>query len=136
MAKRTSRKNTKRQRVSKRRTTSSSKFRRAVMRLRSLKRNQQSQAIGMANDSFIRQMCSQIKKLRYKKLKGRNTKALKRHSKTLRKLVNSKTSISSKRKILSQRGGIFPLLTPILMAAAGPALGGLAGAVANKAING
>lgn len=111
------------------------KFHHALKKLKQLKPSHRSQAMRMANDSFIRKMCSEIRKLRYKKLPSAKSRVLKRHRSTLRKLINNKTTLATKRKILSQqRGGIFPLL-PILMAAAGPALGGLAGAVANKIIN-
>ena len=51
-------------------------FRTALMRLKRLKSHHQCQAMRMANNAFIRQMCTHVKKLRYKKLKVKQAKAL------------------------------------------------------------
>lgn len=102
------------------------KFCLALQRLKKLNPAHRKQAISMSNDSFIRKMCSNIRKLRYKKLSGSKLKVIKRHRNTLRKLADNNLSISSKRKMLSQSGGIFPIL-PILAAATSiaPAVAGL-----------
>lgn len=92
----------------------------------------------MANNGFIRQMCTHIKKLRHKKLRGKQIKALKRHAPKLRTLVNSKVPLSKKRRLLSQRGGLLPMLAPILMSTIGPAIRGIASGakmIANQIMN-
>ena len=116
-------------RTSKRRPSSqgNKKFQSALTRLRKLKPSHQSQAMSMANDGFVRKMCTHVKKLRYRKLSGNKSKALKRHAKSLRSLTNKRTSVAVKRRILSQRGGFLPLLLPMLGRIVGPLLAGLAG---------
>ena len=92
----------------------------------------------MANNGFIRQMCTHIKNLRYKKLKGKQIKALKRHAPKLRKLVSSKVSLNKKRRLLSQRGGFLSMLAPVLMSSIGPAIRGIASGakmIANQIMN-
>ena len=108
-------------------------FRRALLRLKKLKGHHQSQAIGMANDTFIRQMCQGVKKLRYsKKVNRQSARRLKRHRANLRQLVSPRLSVQKKRKLLSQRGGIIPAIIPLLLSAIGPIAGGIAGAAAKK----
>ena len=108
-------------------------FHRALLRLKKLKGRQQSQAIGMANDTFIRQMCQGVKKLRYsKKVNRQSARRLHRHRANLRQLVSPRLSVHKKRKLLSQRGGILPALVPLLLSAIGPVAGGIVGAAANK----
>ena len=108
-------------------------FRRALLRLKNLKGRHQSQAIGMANDTFIRQMCQGVKKLRYnKKVNRQSARRLQRHRANLRQLVSPRLSVHKKRKLLSQRGGILPALIPLLLSAVGPVAGGIVGAAANK----
>ena len=106
-------------------------FRRALYRLKRLKPKHQCQAIGMANDAFIRQMCTHVKKLRYNK-KVKLAPRLKRHKGKLRQLVSARTSISKKRKILGQRGGFLPALLPLLVSTVGPLVGSIAKAVTKK----
>ena len=108
--------------------TCRSNFSSALCQLKRLKGNQQRQAMSMANDSFIRQFCSRVKKLKHAKLSPKLERKLRRHRKKLRMLASTKTSISKKRKSLSQRGGLFPLLLAAL-----PALGSIAGAAINAA---
>lgn len=85
--------------------TRTSKFMRAISRLKKLKPNEQSQAMSLANDSFIRQFCGQVKKMKHANLSTKQRKVLKSHRKNLQSLVNKRTGISKKRNILSQRGG-------------------------------
>ena len=109
------------------------------MRLKKLKPHHQCQAMRMANNSFIRQMCTHVKKLRYKKLKVKQAQALKRHASKLRSLSNPRVSIASKRKIMSQRGGFLSLLAPVLMSTIGPAIRGIASGakmIANQIMGG
>ena len=95
-----------------------SNFSSALCQLKRLKGKDQSRAMSMANDSFIRQFCSRVKKLKNAKLTPKLSTKLRRHRKKLRMLTNTRTSIKRKRKALSQRGGIFPLLMAALPAIA------------------
>ena len=119
MAKRrqTKRKNVKRRNKRSKKTCKSS-FTKALRQLKRLKGNEQRQAMTMANDGFIRQFCSRVKKLKRAKLSPKLSSKLRRHRKKLRMLTNNRTSIKRKRKALSQRGGIFPLLMAALPAIA------------------
>lgn len=131
MAKKTSKRSSaaKRKAVGKR----TGAFRRALHRLKRLKQNHQCQAIGMANDAFIRQMCTHVKKLRYnKKVNSKSAQRLKRHRGKLRQLVSPRTTLAKKRKILGQRGGFLPALLPLLISTVGPLVGGIAKAVTKK----
>ena len=74
----------------------------------------------MANNGFIRQMCTHIKKLRYKKLKGKQVEVLKRHPHKLRTV-----SLNKKRQLLSQRSGFLPVIAPLLMSVAKPIIEGI-----------
>lgn len=96
------------------RSHSKGNFRQAIQRLQRLSPRHRAQAIGMSNDKFIRQLSSHVKKLKYAQLPEKMKKKLKRHSRSLRTLSNPRVSCSRRRKILSQRGGIFPLLPLIL----------------------
>lgn len=104
------------------------KFINLVRRLRQLKGPQRQQAMKMANNKFIRDLCARIKQLRKAKgLQPSLKRKLKRHSKALRKLANTKTAMKTKRKMLSQRGGFLPLLLAAL-----PAVGSILGGVISR----
>ena len=90
---------------SSRRGKSSSNFSHAIKRLKKLRAKEQHEAIGMANNKFIRQLCKEVKKLKHAKLSPKGAKALRKHRKQLRQLLNSRTGMSKRRRILSQRGG-------------------------------
>ena len=76
----------------------------------------------MANDAFIRQFCKYLKKLKHAKLSSKTKKALQKHKKQLRQLLNNRTGLSKRRHMLSQGGGGFlrtilssvPVIGPIL----------------------
>ena len=122
---------THRKKKSRAKKSSRSNFSNALCQLKRLKGNQQRQAMSMANDTFIRQFCSSVKKLKYAKLPPKLESKLRRYRKKLRMLTNSKTSLSKKRKTLSQRGG-GPFLS--LLAASLPVLGPIVGDAFNKAV--
>ena len=82
-----------------------SHFIQTLHRLKKLKKNDRCRAISMANDHFIRQLCQHVKKLKRVKLSSRAKKNLWKHRKSLRSLINKRTSMSKRRHILSQRGG-------------------------------
>ena len=100
-----------------------SHFASAIYRLKKLPKRRQVQAIGMANDKFIRQFCSRVKKLRHAKLSPKAASSLKRHRKQLRSLANTRVSVKRKRQILTQRGG--GIFSAILGSLAGASLKGL-----------
>ena len=105
-----------------------SKFTTTLFRLKKLKASQRHEAIKIANNKFIRDFATQVKKLRQvKSLRPSLQKKLKQHSKALRKLTNKKTSIKMKRKILSQRGGFLPLILAAL-----PAIGSIVGGIISR----
>ena len=85
----------------------SSSFILAVKRLKKLKASERSQAMSMANATFIRQFCEQLKKLRHAKLAPKKRKILQKNKKLLQQLVNKRTSLSKRRRILTQSGGGF-----------------------------
>lgn len=116
----------KRSRVNKRKQHGG-KFNATLSRLRKLSPTQRRQAMTIANDKFIRQLLSNVKKLRNANLHPSMSKKLKRHSTTLRKLVNDRTSLKAKRKVLSQRGGFLPLLLAAL-----PAVGSIVGGLISR----
>lgn len=94
---------------------SASKFTTALRRLKKLKAGQQSQAIKLANGSFIRQLCNEVRKLKHAKLSPAVRSKFWKHRKNIRKLLHKSTSMESRRKLLSQKGGGFlkNLLTSI-----------------------
>ena len=77
----------------------------ALRRLKKLKPNDRIKAMSMANNSFIRQLCQHLKKLKRAKLSPSNRKQLQKHKKQLRLLTSSRTGLSKRRRILTQSGG-------------------------------
>ena len=59
----------------------------------------------MANASFIRSFCKAVKKLRHSKLTPKKRRSLQKYKKELKQLVSGKTTLSRRRRILSQEGG-------------------------------
>ena len=101
------------------------KFKIAVQKLKRLKPSQQVQAMKMANNRFIKHMCSEVKKLKYKPLPAPLQSRVKKNAKRIRKLVNAKTSMRAKRRMLTQQGGGF--LPLILAGLAAPLIGKILG---------
>ena len=94
-----------------------------------MKKENQLKALQSANDKFIRQFCGQVKRLKYAKVSPSLRKRLQKQRKKIHKLISSKTSMKSKRKMLSgQKGGFLPLLLAAL-----PALGSIAGGLLSRA---
>ena len=110
----------------------SNKFVQTLQKLKSLPRAHKCEAMKLANDQFIRKFCSHVKKLRHTKLHPSQRRVLASNRAALRKLSNSKVSLKSKRKILSQRGGFLPALIPLIASVAGPALQGIMGALTGR----
>lgn len=99
----------------KKKKKSAPKFTSALRRLKKLNATQQRQAIKLANNAFIRQFCNQIKQLKHVKLSPKVRSKFRKHKKNIRKLLHKSTSMESRRKLLSQKGGGFlkNLLTSI-----------------------
>ena len=119
-------------RPSRKANRSNTKFRLALLQLKRLKPHHQCEAMKMANNGFIRQMCTHVKKLRRAKLNGKQIKSLKRHRNKLRTLANANVSLTRKRKLLSQRGGFLPFLIPLLGSIVGPAIKGIANVITGQ----
>ena len=111
-------------RMMKRKSRKSSKFSSAIQALRRMKANQRYNAIRHANDKFIHEIISHVRKLRTKKLAPKQRKLLKRFATKLRFLINPKVSLQRKRSTLTQKGGFLPALLPLL--------GGLIGSIMGK----
>ena len=109
------------------------KFLKNLEKLKSLKSSHKCQAVAMANNAFIRKLCAEVRKLRYKNVNANTKKKIDKNRAMLRKIINPRTTLERKRYLLSQKGGILPLI-PILLSALGPALGGVSGGVAHKVI--
>ena len=103
---RTTKRNIRRKRTVKRRRGkgNTQSFVTTLRRLLSLRPSQRIQAMKLANDKFIQQFCNSIKKLRHTPVSPRVQRQLQQQSRNLRKLVSTKTNISTKRKMLCQRG--------------------------------
>ena len=108
-----------------RRKAGSKSFVNAVQRLKSLRPSQRVNAMKLANDKFIQQFCKNVKKLKHAPVSTSVRKRLRHQSKKLGKLVSGKTSIKVKRKMLTQRGGILPLII-------GPLIGAIARGLLGK----
>lgn len=103
-------------------------FSKALQHLKRMKRGSQSTALSSANSKFIHQFCNHVKKLKFAKVSPTLRKRLKRQRKHIHKLISSKTSMKSKRSMLSkQKGGFLPLLLAAL-----PALGSIAGGLLSR----
>ena len=118
-----------RRRAPSKKQSCSAKFKRILHRLKTLKPCHRKQAISLANNRFIRDLCSEVKKLRTtQNVDPKLRNKLHQHAPELRKLANKTTSIKSKRKILTQSGGFLPLLLAAL-----PAVGSILGGVISRA---
>ena len=88
-----------------------------MSKLRQLKKKYQRARVSKASDEFIQDVSEFMKKLKSRRDLVKNTadqKFLRRHSKKLRKLIDTETPIHKKRRILKQRGGILSALIPII----------------------
>lgn len=104
-----------------------SKFSKAIQSLHHMKPNQRYNAIRNANDKFIRDIVSHVKKLRTRKLPPKVKKSLKHYSTKLRFISSPKVSLQRKRKTLTQKGGFLGALLPMLAPVLGSVLGGIFG---------
>ena len=107
------------------------KFLNAIGHLRRMSAPAQRVSIAKASNAFINDLTKVLKHLKKRPhlvttLHKRKLKVIKSR---LRKLIHPKTSMVKKRNILMQRGGIIPVLIPIIAAAIGAA-----GSVASGAV--
>ena len=68
-------------------------FSKAIMALRKMKSSDRYNAIRFANDNFIRNLCSNINKLRHMKLSPQQQAIVKKYKSKLKVLCNRRTSI-------------------------------------------
>ena len=105
-------------------TQSGTKFAKTIHQLKKLPQRNRLQALQLANDSFIREFCNHVKRLKHKSLTPKQLKFIRAHKAKLRKLVNTRTSVQAKRRLLSQKGGFLGLL-PLVASVAAPLIGKL-----------
>lgn len=111
----------KKRRVANKRTHSNKKFHKALCVLKSMKHSERCRSLASANNTFIRKFSNTVKKLRNRQISAKQKKRLKPYTHHLRRIANPKVSISSKRKILSQRGGgLLSALLPLAVSVVGP----------------
>ena len=91
-----------------------SRFSKAISTLRGMRGHQRYNAIRYANDNFIRDLCSNINKLRYKKLTRKEEEIVRKYNAKLKVLCDRRKSIQKKRQMLSQKGGILPFILPLV----------------------
>ena len=113
------------------------KFHEAIKRLRGMKAKTRNKAIAGASNQFIKDFSNAVQKIRKRPdlVTVKHKKNLRRHRKKLRLLVNSRTPIHIKRRILTQKGGfvISSILVPLIAAAIGAA-GSVAGSAVGAAV--
>lgn len=104
------------------------KFMTLIHRLKAMRPTQRLDCIKKANSKFIQDISKAVRQLKYVDLKPSLKKQMRKRRKNLQKLSLSKTSLKSKRQILSQRGGILPLVLSAI-----PAIGSIIASVINRA---
>lgn len=117
-----------------RRRCVSSKLVLTLKKLRTLPLLEQRRQLQLANPKFVRDLSTATRKARYANISPALRKKLKRHRKALRTFANPRVSVSRKKRVLTQRGGIFPLLVPAIVAAIGAA-GSIGAAATHAAIS-
>ena len=125
------------------------KFVTAIKKLRKMRPKDQRLRVSMSSKEFINDLTSFLRKIRNRSdlVPKKHKRTLSNLKKSLLTLVNSKTSLTKKRSILSgqnlrkkekkhrggQRGGILPILIPIITAAIA-AGGGIAASATGAAM--
>lgn len=94
--------------------TKTSKLSNAIQVLRRMTPSQRCSAIRNANDAFIQDIVSCVRRLRTKKLPPKFKKLIKRYAAKLRVINSTKVNLQRKRKVLSQKGGFIGPLLPML----------------------
>ena len=111
------------------------KFYAAIKKLHRLKANQQRSAISGASKEFIDDISKTLSRLKTvpQIVSAKHKKVLRRHRLKLRRLVHAKTPVSTKRRMLMQKGGFISILIPIISAVIAAA-GGIGAAATSAAI--
>ena len=91
----------------------------AIRKLKRMRPQHQREAMKLSNAAFIRSLTTHVNKVRNKSLPPALHKRVQNQRKQLQKFVRKNTSLSVKRKMLSQRGGFLPLLLAALPAVTG-----------------
>ena len=100
------------------------KFAQTLDKLRRLPRAKQYQAVRVANNKFLQKIADTLNKIRRAKVSAKMRQRLRQKAPELRAMVSKRTPLSKKRQILTQRGGILPLLMGLI-----PAIGSIAGSI-------
>ena len=97
-------------------------FHKTLCRLKSMKDSDRCKALANADANFIRKLSTTVRKLRNRKVTEKQQQRLKPYTSQLRQLANPKFSITSKRRLLSQRGGggLAKILLPLAASIVGP----------------
>ncbi len=88
-----------------------------------------------ADKDLVRCLCECIQNVAVGNVKiGKSRRLkLKKHRATLRSIINRKTPLGRKRKLLSQTGGFLPLLLAPIIGIAGSLIGdAISGAIGNR----
>ena len=110
------------------------KFKNAMFQLRRISKQKQRNSVATASNEFIKDLSKHLAKIRMQPHLVKNKKhrtQLKRNRGKLLNLINPQVSLGKKRGILLMKGGIIPLLIPIICASIGAA--GTVGAAATSA---
>ena len=113
------------------------KFHEAIKRLHRMKPKSRNAAIAGSSNQFIRDFSNVMQKIRKhpQLVSAKHKNKLRRHKRKLRQIVNSRTPIHVKRRLLTQKGGfiISSILVPLIAAAIG-AVGSVAGSAVGAAV--
>jgi len=107
------------------------KLYKALQSLRRMKPKTIHARLRVASKEFVKDIANVMSRLRSRPNlvpKPKDRRTLQKYKKSLRRLTSKGPSVEKKRKILLQRGGILPLLIPIICASIGAA--GTVGAAA------
>ena len=113
------------------------RFHEAIKRLHRMNPRKRNTVIAGSSNQFIRDFSNAMRKIRKQPhlVAANQKKKLQRHKRKLRQLVNSRTPIHVKRRLLTQKGGfvISSILVPLIAAAIGAA-GSVAGSAVGAAV--
>ena len=118
-----------------RQATVSPDFHRAIKTLCKMKGNQRCHALNKASNKFITdisQTLSKARRIPIQRIHPSLRKQIHSRRKALRAVVNRKTSIKRKRKLLTQKGGLLPLAIPLLKMIVPTLAGSIFGKIVGK----
>ena len=113
------------------------RFHEAIKRLHRMNPKRRNTVIAGSSNEFIRDFSNAMQKIRKQPhlVAAKHKKKLQRHKRKLRQLVNSRTPIHVKRRLITQKGGFIfsTILVPLIAAAIGAA-GTVAGSAVGAAV--